>query len=46
MSNYQEVALWFHNESVKPISLPKDLDLQLEEDGVTKSLSLYKEEIY
>ena len=46
MSNYQEVALWFHNESVKPMSLPKDLDLQLEEDGVTKSLSLYKEEIY
>ena len=30
-------------ESAKPTSLAKEFDLQLEEDGVAKSMSLYKE---
>jgi len=32
-----------HEESAKPTSLAKEFDLQLEKDGVCKSLSLYKE---
>ena len=32
-----------HEESAKPTSLAHDFDLQLEEDGVYKSMSLYKE---
>ena len=32
-----------HEESGKPTSMAKDFDLQLEKDGVYKSMSLYKE---
>ena len=32
-----------HEESAKPTSMAKDFDLQLEKDGVYKSMSLYKE---
>ena len=32
-----------HQESAKPTSLAIEFDLQLEKDGVCKSLSLYKE---
>ena len=35
-----------HEESAKPTSLAKEFDLQLEEDGMAKSLSLYKERIF
>ena len=32
-----------HEESGKPTSMAKDFDRQLEEDGIAKSMSLYKE---
>ena len=37
------LSLVSHEKSAKPTSLAEEFDLQLEEDGISKSVSLYKE---